>query len=45
MSDVRDTDEQNDDPAYEPPTVEVIGSVEELAKGNEGSTVDGVTQS
>jgi len=42
MSDQRDTDEQNDDRTYEPPVIEVIGSAEELARGNEGSTVDGI---
>ena len=32
--------EQADDRTYEPPEVEPIGSVEELAKGNEPSQTD-----
>jgi hypothetical protein len=35
------TPSQPQQPAYEPPAVESVGSAEELAKGNEGSTADG----
>jgi len=36
--------EPSDEPTYEPPVVESIGSAEELAKGNEGSSTDGLDQ-
>jgi hypothetical protein len=39
-------DEHNNEPEqpdYEPPTVESLGSADELAKGNEGSVPDGAT--
>jgi hypothetical protein len=40
MADDHEREKPADDEAYEPPTVEPIGSVEELAKGNEGSQND-----
>jgi hypothetical protein len=42
MADEREPGQPVDDGTYEPPAVEPIGSAEELAKGNEGSSQDDV---
>jgi hypothetical protein len=40
MADDLERIESGDDRTYEPPAVEPLGSADELAKGNEGSTTD-----
>jgi hypothetical protein len=43
MEEDRERDETAEDRAYERPEIEPIGSAEELAKGNEGSSTDAVS--